>query len=46
MKEEDLEKIKDEIKDYKPEIVISLWDIALEEIKRRIKIKRVNNSFF
>ncbi len=34
---EELERIKKEIKDYKIEIVISLWDIALEEINRRIQ---------
>lgn len=39
MNEEELEKIKDEIKDYPIEVVISLWDIALGEIKRRMKKK-------
>lgn len=39
MNEEELEKIKKEIKDYKPEIVISLWDISLGEIKRRMEKK-------
>jgi len=37
MNEEELEKIKNEIKDYPIEVVISLWDIALEEIERRMK---------
>jgi len=37
MNEQDLEKIKNEIAKYPPEIVISLWALALEEIKRRMK---------
>ncbi len=34
---EDLEKIKKEIKDYKIEILISLWALTNEEINRRIQ---------
>jgi len=39
MKEEELEKIKNEIKDYPIEVVISLWDISLQEIKKRMEKK-------
>ena len=37
MNEEELQKINNEIKDYPVEIVISLWDISLQEIKRRME---------
>lgn len=39
MNEQDLEKMKNEIKDYPIEIVISIWDLSLQEIERRIKKK-------
>ena len=39
MKEEELEKIKNDIKDYKIEILISLWALTNEELKRRMEKK-------
>ena len=39
MKEEELEKIKKEIKDYPIEVLISLWALVNEELKRRMEKK-------
>lgn len=44
MEAEDLEKIKKDIKNYKPEIIILLYLIVLEEIKRRMEKKFGNNK--
>ena len=40
MKEEELEKIKQEIKNYPIEVLISLWALVNEEIERRMKKKK------
>ena len=37
MDETDLTKIKNEISDYKIEILISLWSLALDEIEKRMR---------
>ncbi len=37
---EELERIKKEIKDYEIEVIISLWNITLKEINRRMEKKK------